>query len=274
MLDMSDVFEKKNMPWWFMDLVREQTEKRGIDLRVEPIGSEPRAHTTIGGVSINEKCESTVPGLYATGAVAGGVYGHARPEGYTSMITVVFGQRAGRYAAEAAGATGAVSADSTQVQASIAAAADTIDNAATVKPSDIKRKIKAATRRYAWVIKDEEGLTNGLSRIRQIRAETGKLRARNGYDWARALEVRNLLLSAELLFIGSLERKESRGAFFRDDYPETDNVNWLKNILYRQVDGEVVLDYQTPDLLYCDPANHQERPQYQPLANYGTRAVS
>ena len=86
--------------------------------------------------------------------------------------------------------------------------------------------------------------------------------------------MRNLLLSAELLFIGSLERKESRGAFFRDDYPETDNVNWLKNILYRQVDGEVVLDYQTPDLLYCDPANHQERPKYQPLANYGTRAVS
>ena len=274
MLDMSAVFEKKNMPWWFMDLVREQTEKRGIDLRVEPIGSEPRAHTTIGGVTINEKCETTVPGLYATGAVAGGVYGHARPEGYTSMITVVFGKRAGRYAAEAAGATGAVSADSTQVQASIAAAADTIDNAATVKPSDIKRKIKAATRRYAWVIKDEEGLTNGLSRIRQIRAETVKLRARNGYDWARALEVRNLLLSAELLFIGSLERKESRGAFFRDDYPETDNVNWLKNILYRQVDGEVVLDYQTPDLLYCDPANHQERPKYQPLTNYGTRAVS
>ena len=182
MLDMSAVFEKKNMPWWFMDLVREQTEKRGIDLRVEPIGSEPRAHTTIGGVSINEKCETTVPGLYATGAVAGGVYGHARPEGYTSMITVVFGQRAGRYAAEAAGATGAVSADSTQVQASIADAADTIDNAATVKPSDIKRKIKAATRRYAWVIKDEEGLTNGLSRLRQIRAETGQAQVA---EWLR-----------------------------------------------------------------------------------------
>ena len=83
------------MPWWFMDLVKEQTEKRGIDLRHEPIASEPRAHTAIGGVSINEKCESTVPGLYAAGAVAGGVYGHARPEGYTSMITVVFGKTGG-----------------------------------------------------------------------------------------------------------------------------------------------------------------------------------
>ena len=160
------------------------------------------------------------------------------------------------------------------MQASIAAATDTVDDSAPVKPSDIKRKIKATTRRYAWVIKDEEGLTNGLSRIRQIRAETGKLKARNGYDWARALEVRNLLLSAELHFIGSLERKESRGAFFRDDYPETDNVNWLRNILYRQVDGELVLDYETPDLLYCDPATHEGRLQYQPIANYGTCAAA
>ena len=274
MLDMSAAFERKNMPWWFMDLVKEQTEKRGIDLRHEPIASEPRAHTAIGGVSINEKCESTVPGLYAAGAVAGGVYGHARPEGYTSMITVVFGKRAGRYAAEEANGLAGVSIDSAQVHASIAAATETVDDSAPVKPSDIKRKIKATTRRYAWVIKDEEGLTNGLSRIRQIRPETGKLRARNGYDWARALEVRNLLLSAELHFIGSLERKESRGAFFRDDYPETDNVNWLKNILYRQVDSELVLDYEAPDLLYCDPATHEGRLQYQPIANYGTSAAT
>ena len=210
MLDMSAAFERKNMPWWFMDLVKEQTEKRGIDLRREPIASEPRAHTAIGGVAINEKCESTVPGLYAAGAVAGGVYGHARPEGYTSMITVVFGKRAGRYAAEEANGIAGVTIDSAQVLASIAAASETIDNSTAVKPSDIKRKIKAATRRYAWVIKDEEGLTNGLSRIRQIRAETGKLKARTGYDWARALEVRNLLLSAELHFVGSLEREESR----------------------------------------------------------------
>ena len=274
MLDMSAAFERKNMPWWFMDLVREQTEKRGIDLRHEPIASEPRAHTAIGGVSINEKCESTVPGLYAAGAVAGGVYGHARPEGYTSMITVVFGKRAGRYAAEEANGIAGVSIDSAQVHASIAAATETIDDSAPVKPSDIKRKIKATTRRYAWVIKDEEGLSNGLSRIRQIQSETGKLKARNGYDWARALEVRNLLLSAELHFIGSLDRKESRGAFFRDDYPDTDNANWLKNILYRQVDGELVLDYSVPDLLYCDPATHEGRLQYQPLANYGTSAVA
>lgn len=274
MLDMSAVFESENLPWWFMDMVQEQTEKRGIDLRFEPIGSEPRAHTTIGGVSITARCETTVPGLYAAGAVAGGLYGHARPEGYTSMITVVFGKRAGRYAAEAARTTGGVSVDSPQARASIAAAASAVNEAAPVKPSDIKRKIKAATRRYAWVIKDEEGLKSGLSRIRRIRDETGKLKARHGYDWARALEVRNLLLAAELLFIGSLERTESRGAFFRDDYPNTDNANWLKNILYRQVDGKLVLDYRTPDLLYCDPIHHPERPQYLPKSNYGTRATS
>jgi len=52
---------------------------------------------------------------------------------------------------------------------------------------------------------------------------------------------------------GSLERRESRGAFFRDDYPEIDNENWLKNIIYRQVDGELVLETVPVDLKYCAP---------------------
>ena len=272
LLDMSGAFERDNLPWWLMDMVREQSEKRGIDLRVDPIASEPRAHTTIGGVAIDERCQTSVPGLYAAGAVAGGVYGHARPEGYTSMITVVFGKRAGQYAAEAARQSGEADVDPACAAAIVDEAVGVVSESAVMKASDVKRKVKAATRRYAWVIKDEDGLTRGLSRIRQIRKDTGKLVARNGYDWARALEARNLFLSAELLFIGSLERKESRGAFFRDDYPDTDNANWLRNILYRQSEGELTLDYRTPELRYCDPATHHDPPQYLPKANYGTRA--
>lgn len=272
LLDMSGAFEREDLPWWLMDMVREQSEKRGIDLRVEPIASEPRAHTTIGGVAIDERCQTSVPGLYAAGAVAGGVYGHARPEGYTSMITVVFGKRAGQYAAEAARQAGEAAVDPACATAIVDEAVGVVSESAKMKASDVKRRVKAATRRYAWVIKDEDGLTRGLSRIRQIRKETGKLVARNGYDWARALEARNLFLSAELLFIGSLERKESRGAFFRDDYPDTDNANWLRNILYRQSEGELKLDYRTPDLRYCDPSSHHDPPKYLPRANYGTRA--
>ena len=272
LLDMSGAFERDNLPWWLMDMVREQSEKRGIDLRVDPIASEPRAHTTIGGVAIDERCQTSVPGLYAAGAVAGGVYGHARPEGYTSMITVVFGKRAGQYAAEAARQSGEADVDPACAAAIVDEAVGVVSESARMKASDVKRKVKAATRRYAWVIKDEDGLTRGLSRIRQIRKDTGKLVARNGYDWARALEARNLFLSAELLFIGSLERKESRGAFFRDDYPDTDNANWLRNILYRQSEGELTIDYRTPELRYCDPATHHDPPQYLPKANYGTRA--
>lgn len=272
LLDMSGAFERDNLPWWLMDMVREQSEKRGIDLRVDPIASEPRAHTTIGGVAIDERCQTSVPGLYAAGAVAGGVYGHARPEGYTSMITVVFGKRAGQYAAEAARQSGEADVDPACAEAIVDEAVGVVSESAGMKASDVKRKVKAATRRYAWVIKDEDGLTRGLSRIRQIWKDTGKLVARNGYDWARALEARNLFLSAELLFVGSLERRESRGAFFRDDYPDTDNANWLRNILYRQSEGELTLDYRTPELRYCDPATHHDPPQYLPKANYGTRA--
>ena len=75
----------------------------------------------------------------------------------------------------------------------------------------------------------------------------------DGFEWTSAIEVPNMLLASELMLMGGIERKESRGAFFRADYPETDNENWLKNLIYKQVDGQPVLDTVPVDLKYCRP---------------------
>jgi len=83
------------------------------------IQTAPQAHTTIGGVKINGKCETSLPGLYAGGAIGGGVYGHARPQGYTSMITLVFGRIAGENASLGAAATESVEIDELQLQNAI-----------------------------------------------------------------------------------------------------------------------------------------------------------
>ncbi len=235
--------------WYHKELVNSLLQE-GIDISKVQVESFPRAHTTIGGILINAHCETDLPGLYATGAAAGGIYGFARPEGYTSMITLVYGQRAGLYAALAARDRPLQEPDNSAVEASHARIAALITSSAQYKPIELLQKIKNASYDGAWVIKEEAQLKKGLSEIRDLDAVTHTLQASNGYQIAEALEARNLLVCAELHFMGSIERKESRGAFFRSDYPAVDNKNWLKTLTYQTRDREIILNTQPADLKY------------------------
>ena len=232
-----------------------------IDLAARPFESGPLAHTATGGVRINTRCETTLPGLYAAGAVAGGVYGHARPQGFTSMITVVFGQRAGFFAAAEAKYASKITLDESSVSASFQRATTLAENLVRIKPHEVKTQIKETMNARAWLVKDEETLIMGLREIQEI-GELERQRAldsafksspKDGFEWAEAVEIPNLLISAELMIRGGIKRRESRGAFFRSDYPDTDNENWLKNIVYKQVDGEIMLKSVPVDLKYCGP---------------------
>ena len=270
-IDMTEAVREGSMPSSILSRIQENLRERGsvypgfqaegFDPGSEPFETSPLAHTTTGGIRINEKCESSVPGLFAAGAVAGGVYGHARPEGYTSMVTLVFGKRAGLFAAQYSKEVDEPHLDNETVQASLDRATALIERTGSLKPRDLKAQVQAAMRQHAWVIKDEDGLKTGLETIREIRdiqrvtapQSTFKARARDGYEWATAIEVPNMLLCSELMLLSAIERKESRGAFFRDDYPLADNVNWLKNIVCRQLGGEPVLETASVDLKYCRP---------------------
>ena len=115
-------------------------------------------------------------------------------------------------------------------------------------------------RTHCWVIREEKSLIEGLSKITDLTNylqnkgidDSDNLVA-DGYEWARYLELNNLLLTSKLMIEGSLMRKESRGAYNRDEYPNTDNVNWLKNLIYKNVDGESIIDAVPVDLKYCAP---------------------
>ena len=229
------------------------------------IQTAPQAHTTIGGVKINGKCETSLPGLYAGGAIGGGVYGHARPQGYTSMITLVFGRIAGENASLGAAATESVEIDELQLQNAINSALDTRRQLKNINPRDIKKQIKVIMRNHCWVIREEKNLIEGLSKITDL---TNYLKNKgvgnsdnvsaDGYEWARYLELNNLLLASKLMIEGSLIRKESRGAYNRSEYPDTDNVNWLKNLVYKNIDGKSIVDAVPVDLKYCAPSEFVE----------------
>ena len=232
-----------------------------VDLNGGRFESGPLAHTTTGGIRINTQCESSVPGLYAAGGVVGGLYGHARPEGFTVMITLVFGRRAGMFAAQGAKDVGDVRFDDSAIQASFDRVASVVDGLDDEGLEALRSGISATMTKYAWVIKDEAGLTSGLKRIREManaelqRTKGPQVEASSvdGFAWTKILEVPNLLLCAELMLMGAIERKDSRGAFFRADYPDADNEGWLKNIIHRRSNGQTVMDTVSVDLRYCAP---------------------
>ncbi len=272
LVDMTGAWKDSTLPPSILATFEENLQSRGtpyfsldntegFDPKTKPVETGPIAHTTTGGVRTNTRCETSIPGLYAAGAVAGGLYGHARPEGYTSMITVVFGKRSGTFASEYARSANEPVLDDTAVQTSLDRALSLTVEAGGIKPKDTKNHIKRTMQQYAWVVKDEALLNRGLQEIRDTKEiqritslnSTFRVEPQSGERWVTAIEVPNMLQCAELMLVGSLDRKESRGAFFRDDYPETDNDNWLKNIISRTLDGEIVIDHVPVNLTYCRP---------------------
>ena len=224
------------------------------------IQTAPQAHTTIGGVKINTKCETSLPGLYAGGAIGGGVYGHARPQGYTSMITLVFGRLAGLNAALGAARASSSEIDELQLQNILNNTVNLKRRLKNINPRDIKKRIKKIMRTHCWVIREEKSMIEGLYKINDLMNYLENKGIDNldnldadGYEWARYLELNNLLLTSQLMLEGSLIRKESRGAYNRAEYPEIDNVNWLKNLLYKKIDGKSSINAVPVDLKYCAP---------------------
>jgi len=143
----------------------DESELAELDPRKTPIHSAPRAHTTIGGIRIDADCATTVPGLFACGAVAGGVYGLARPEGYTSMITLVFGRRAGLFAASAAASAGEPRFPRQAANIELSWLSNTDSK---IGPNEVKGAVRETTRKYGWVMKNEEGLGRALSEVRRL----------------------------------------------------------------------------------------------------------
>jgi succinate dehydrogenase / fumarate reductase flavoprotein subunit len=165
------------------------------------------------------------------------------------------------FAAQGAKDVGDVRLDDSAIQASFDRVASVVDGLDDEGLEALRSGISATMTKYAWVIKDEAGLTSGLERIREM-ANAERQRTKgpqveassvDGFAWTKILEVPNLLLCAELMLMGAIERKDSRGAFFRADYPDADNEGWLKNIIHRRSNGQTVMDTVSVDLRYCAP---------------------
>jgi succinate dehydrogenase / fumarate reductase flavoprotein subunit len=217
-----------------------------IDITREPMEVGPTTHYMMGGVRVDGDTQmSTVPGLFAAGEAAAGLHGANRLGGNSLSDLLVFGQRAGRYAAEFARANGAVSADDAQLESIAKAALQPFETGPSgANPYQIQAELQESMQDLVGIVRTESEMRQALSKIAQLRGHaahvgvSGNRQYNNG--WHTAMDLQNLLTVSEAIARAALLRQESRGAQFRDDFPAKDAEWGQWNIVVRRSgDGEL-----------------------------------
>jgi succinate dehydrogenase / fumarate reductase flavoprotein subunit len=238
----------------------------GVDITREPILIRPGQHYMMGGVKTDVDGRTPIPGLYAAGEVACvSVHGGNRLGANSLLDTLIFGRRSGEDAARRA-ATMPMPTEDGALAAGLAA--DTAEIAEIVgrepdpgarRVSEIKDELGTMMNRDVAVFRDEAGLRQAHETVRRLKEQ-----ARTAYvddrgtvfnqDVLGALELGYLLDVAECTVVAAIERKESRGAQFRTDYPERDDDVWLKHIdLSRDGDDVPHVDYSPVTITQWQP---------------------
>lgn len=201
-------------------------EPHGIDIRRDPIEIAPAVHYFMGGVEIDARCETGVPGLYAAGEAAGGVQGSNRLSSNSLTEVNVFGRIAGR---EAARYAAAISASGPADIGGTAAAR--LEYAADGKPmgavlAALHAKLKQVMFAHAGIVRAGDAMEAGLVAIDALRADLARAGLPGMADLKAYYELRNMLDVAEAVTRSALYREESRGAHFRVDFPERNDGRW------------------------------------------------
>jgi succinate dehydrogenase / fumarate reductase flavoprotein subunit len=209
-----------------------------VDITREPIHIRPGCHYIMGGVKTDVNGETAIPGLYAAGEVACvSVHGGNRLGANSLLDTLIFGRRSGEHAAKRAIGMPmpTPSRASLRDEENMVAGILRREGGGGRRISAIKDELGTMMNERCAVFRDEEGLTEAHSVIRRLKEEAaGACIDDRGtvfnQDVLGAIELSYMLDVAECIVVGALERKESRGAQFRLDFPKRDDENWLKHI--------------------------------------------
>jgi succinate dehydrogenase / fumarate reductase flavoprotein subunit len=234
----------------------------GVDITREPIMIRPGQHYIMGGVKTDVDGRTPIEGLYAAGEVACvSVHGGNRLGANSLLDTLIFGRRSGEHAAKrAAGMT----MPEVDVNAQLLADAARID-AIIARPrdgrrvSEIKNELGETMNKHAAVFRDEAGLQGALETIGRLREESESAWIDDrgtvfNQDVLGAIELGYMVDCAETTVVAALERKESRGAQFRTDFPERNDAEWLKHIdITLGQDGAPAISYSPVTITQWEP---------------------
>jgi succinate dehydrogenase / fumarate reductase flavoprotein subunit len=220
-------------------------ELAGIDITQEPMEVGPTTHYVMGGIRVeaDSQMATTVKGLFAAGECAGGLHGANRLGGNSLSDLLVFGKRAGEYAAEFAGESSSPSIGADQIEAAEHEALAPLerDPGADVGPYRLQYELQQLMQDKVGIAREEAELTEAVGAIQKLKARAAGMGAAGSREynpgWHTTLDLHNLLTVSEAVALAARERKESRGAHSRVDHQGKD-PEWGKfNLVIRKGAG-------------------------------------
>jgi succinate dehydrogenase / fumarate reductase flavoprotein subunit len=199
-----------------------------IDITKEPMEIGPTTHYMMGGIMVDADSQmSTVPGLFAAGECGAGLHGANRLGGNSLSDLLVFGKRAGEFAATYAKENSAGQVNAAQVDEAARKALEPFERgAAGENPFAVQNELQETMQELVGIVRREDEMERALGVIAKLkqRAARAGITGNREYNtgWHTALDLENLLSISEIVALAGIERRESRGGHFRDDYPEKD----------------------------------------------------
>lgn len=201
----------------------------------------PTTHFCMGGIVVNDKMETYIPGLFGAGEICAGVHGANRLGGNALAEVFALGSVAGRNAAVLA---------KELEQPEVSKKSWSIEQARLTllagKKGCSQKRVREALKELMWykagIVRNQKNLMEALERIEELKEMSSRVPAQAPTQLMKYLELSNMLAISEIVCRAALLRTESRGAHYRIDYPKEDNSNWLKNIIVRKSDQKVDLE--------------------------------
>ena len=225
-------------------------ELADVDITQGPMEVGPTCHYMMGGIRVDaETGQATVPGLFAAGEAAAGLHGANRLGGNSLSDLLVFGKRAGAAAAEDAKRTAPVEIDGAEVEKATREMLEPFERPDGDSPYQIHRELEEVMQNYVGIFRNEEDLEKGLVALDQLKQRAARVRVDGSRlfnpGWHLARDLTSMLTVSKAVALSARERKESRGAHSRIDYPRYDET-WAKqnNVIVR--DGEQMRLKQSP----------------------------
>ncbi|MFL5244730.1 MAG: fumarate reductase/succinate dehydrogenase flavoprotein subunit [Gemmataceae bacterium] len=232
---------KKKLP----SMYHQFKELGNVDITKQAMEVGPTTHYIMGGVRVNADTQmSAIPGLFACGECAAGINGANRLGGNSLSDLLVLGKRAGEFAAKFSKDQSAGQVNNEQIEESARWALSFIDQpAGDENPYKVQQDLQEMMQDLVGIVRKQDEMTQALERLGQLRDRSQRVRApiNREYNpgWHTCMDLTNLMTVSEAVTRAALERKESRGGQFRDDFPRKDSKDFGKvnTVVWKGPDG-------------------------------------
>jgi len=238
----SEAHIKRKLP----SMYHQFKELADLDITKEPMEVGPTTHYVMGGVRVDADTQmSTIPGLFAAGECASGINGANRLGGNSLSDLIVFGKRAGEYAATWAKEHPVPRVDDELVERAMGASLVPFERGAGGEnPYKVQSDLQETMQALVGIVRTESEMREALKCIAQFKERAARVGVAGHREyhagWHTALDLRNLLTVSEAVARSAIERKESRGGHFREDYPDKVAEFSTINVAVRQGPGDVM----------------------------------